>query len=601
MANKRKRDTTDNDSTEKASKKPKVKTKPVCILHSNSVPLKSKPFTTLSSLPGDPKARLLELHRLRDIRLKEDTDSAYRMKDVCDKIPDSIDGLDLETHGYHRACYTKFVSKIDRCKHGKKTSTKPVQKTPSPRKKLPKQTKFPKECIICGKLTKKRKGVTYNAQKGFAAWKHKESGWEKVEEMARVTGRSELYRKVKGVDLFAVEARVHPIPCLSNLQSEYRYKIQPTPTIDPEQKKRASAYNNAYTNVTQVIQDQIIEGKDIISLSYLRDLYVKQLEENGYPNPEYRSEKLMKRLQKDEQLSNLISFTKVPLQIQGCISIWLVYSTAITVEDAIAFAYKLRSAEKFDEVALQLKDIIEKSYKESESKAHPWPPTPDEIKERSSKEVPEFLGDFLRVVLTANKEITCKKTERLIWSIGSDLCRAVTQGRWKLSKHLLLCYAVRHLFRSKNLPNILSRLGHSEPYDFSVELESALAKAIEEHSTYLTPQIICGPGNKVFHTEWDNLNRVTTNVTGSNVVNATGGMMFQEVEEGYTPGTERVLPQFSRKDTKNHKPDVPETLAPKTLYNKVGPKFPENAVFDSPDDTVYKESLLEYYVWLFSR
>ena len=107
------------------------------------------------------------------------------------------------------------------------------------------------------------------------------------------------------------------------------------------------------------------------------------------------------------------------------------------------------------------------------------------------------------------------------------------------------------------------------------------------HSTYLTPQIICGPGKKVFHTDWDNLNRVTTNVTGSNVVNATGGMMFKEVEEGYTPGTERFLPQFSRKDTKNHKPDVPETLAPKTLYNKVGPKFPENAVFDSPDDTVY--------------
>ena len=107
------------------------------------------------------------------------------------------------------------------------------------------------------------------------------------------------------------------------------------------------------------------------------------------------------------------------------------------------------------------------------------------------------------------------------------------------------------------------------------------------------PQIVCGPGNKVFHTEWDNLNRVTTNVEGSNVVNATGCMMFQVVEEGYTPGSERVLTQFSRKDTKNHKPEVPESLAPKTLYSRGGPKF--------PDDTVFKESLLEYYAWLFSR
>ena len=59
MANKRKRDTTDNDSTEKASKKPKVKTKQVCILHSKSVPLKSKPSTTLSSVTGDPNVRLI--------------------------------------------------------------------------------------------------------------------------------------------------------------------------------------------------------------------------------------------------------------------------------------------------------------------------------------------------------------------------------------------------------------------------------------------------------------------------------------------------------------------------------------------------------------
>ena len=96
MANKRKRDTTDNDFTEKASKKPRLKIKQVCILHSKSVPLKSKPFTTLSSVSGGLKVRLTELHRLRDIRLKEDVKSAYRMKDVCDKIPESIDGLDLK-------------------------------------------------------------------------------------------------------------------------------------------------------------------------------------------------------------------------------------------------------------------------------------------------------------------------------------------------------------------------------------------------------------------------------------------------------------------------------------------------------------------------
>ncbi|KAI4813981.1 hypothetical protein KUCAC02_003199 [Chaenocephalus aceratus] len=80
----------------------------------------------------------------------------------------------------------------------------------------------------------------------------------------------------------------------------------------------------------------------------------------------------------------------------------------------------------------------------------------------------------------------------------------------------------RELTFSK-LTTILSRLGHSETYDFSMELETAMAKAFDEMSTNLTPQIITGEGNTVFHSEWDNLNRITTNVHGSNVVNSAGG------------------------------------------------------------------------------
>lgn len=80
-----------------------------------------------------------------------------------------------------------------------------------------------------------------------------------------------------------------------------------------------------------------------------------------------------------------------------------------------------------------------------------------------------------------------------------------------MSKHILLCTTVRHLYRSKQLTAILS-------YDFGLELETAIAKAIDEVSTSLTPQIITGEGNQVFHLEWDNLNKTTTNIHGSLVV-----------------------------------------------------------------------------------
>ena len=59
-----------------------------------------------------------------------------------------------------------------------------------------------------------------------------------------------------------------------------------------------------------------------------------------------------------------------------------------------------------------------------------------------------------------------------------------------------------------------------------------MAKSIDEVETYLTPKIITGEGSAVFHCEWDNLNKITTNVHCSNVVNSAGGIMIQEIKPG---------------------------------------------------------------------
>lgn len=186
-------------------------------------------------------------------------------------------------------------------------------------------------------------------------------------------------------------------------------------------------------------------------------------------------------------------------------------------------------------------------------------------------------------------------------SIGEDLCRAVTNGQWKLSKHMFLCTTVRHLYRSKQLTMILNRLGHCESYDFGLELETAMAKALDEGSTYLTPNIICGKGNAVFHNEWDNLNNITTNIHGSNVVNSAGGIMIQEIMSDATLSTERTLHLYDRSKNRSLKLDTPETIPPVTIYTRESPKFPENGSFLPPDDEVFTASLQEYYVWLMCR
>ena len=55
-----------------------------------------------------------------------------------------------------------------------------------------------------------------------------------------------------------------------------------------------------------------------------------------------------------------------------------------------------------------------------------------------------------------------------------------------------------------------------------------MAMALEDVLSLVTSQIVIGENNEVFHMEWDNLNNVTTNIHGNNVVNHTGGIMIQK-------------------------------------------------------------------------
>ena len=156
---------------------------------------------------------------------------------------------------------------------------------------------------------------------------------------------------------------------------------------------------------------------------------------------------------------------------------------------------------------------------------------------------------------------------------------AVTDGQWKLPKHILLCSTIRHMYRSKKLTIILNKLGHCESYDFGLELETAMAKAIDEVSTCLTPQIITGEGNAIFHCEWDNLNKILTNVHGTNVVNSAGGIMIQETKPGFETTKVRTLPQYDRSNDRSIRVDTPEALPGVHIYTRVGPKLPEGACF----------------------
>lgn len=51
-------------------------------------------------------------HSICDMRLCEPATSPYRMKDICDQIPLTLEGLPLDETGYHQTCYKSFTGKL---------------------------------------------------------------------------------------------------------------------------------------------------------------------------------------------------------------------------------------------------------------------------------------------------------------------------------------------------------------------------------------------------------------------------------------------------------------------------------------------------------
>ena len=116
-------------------------------------------------------------------------------------------------------------------------------------------------------------------------------------------------------------------------------------------------------------------------------------------------------------------------------------------------------------------------------------------------------------------------------SFDQDLCRAVTNGKRKMPKHLLLAESLRHLFRSEELNSLIFRHGHCESYSFILELETAIANSQQLSSLILAPTIVCNP-DFVFRCCWDNFDVIEETYSGSGTTHSAHGLQLQEIPAG---------------------------------------------------------------------
>jgi len=128
-------------------------------------------------------------------------------------------------------------------------------------------------------------------------------------------GMVKLYRRVQNEDLFAVAEQHHP-SCFRSFRTafaNYERGVQRAEgSKDTEHVQMSAAHGKALASVLEYIHTHVIQQNEVLRLTSLRLIYVEELKENGCENSNYRSEKLLKRLQTDP-IKDYIQFTKVKI------------------------------------------------------------------------------------------------------------------------------------------------------------------------------------------------------------------------------------------------------------------------------------------------
>ncbi|KAK5870594.1 hypothetical protein PBY51_003528 [Eleginops maclovinus] len=270
---------------------------------------------------------------------------------------------------------------------------------------------------VLGKTQRCIKFPVYKSKDGTL----KEPTWKRIEPQALEPGLHHLHRMVQDEDLFAREANYHQ-SCRKSFDLNYaNHKrltsrgeaLDTNPVSGTGETPIATAHQMAFNAVLDVIQDVVIRQKKIVQLASLHLAYTQELERNGFPNPEYRNEKLKSKLEKHEG----ITFAKVTAEDKGCITYNLVYNASLSVSDAVAHAYKLESKDKYEYVALLLRGTIQKTFRAS--KTLPWPPTADDLVTSLDNLLPSDLMKFLTLTISGDADMEkCDKTRRLVLSIS---------------------------------------------------------------------------------------------------------------------------------------------------------------------------------------
>ena len=138
-------------------------------------------------------------------------------------------------------------------------------------------------------------------------------------------------------------------------------------------------------------------------------------------------------------------------------------------------------------------------------------------------------------LLTSNPVIKnpSPRVKMLVQSFSQDIIYAVTCGKRKPPKHILLSYGVKTLTGNIEIIQMLNRFGHGVSHSQLEENDTALCLqklAANLYQTTILPGTI--QPNVFTNLAWDNIDRLEETLTGKGTTHRVNGILVQPTVYG---------------------------------------------------------------------
>ena len=461
--------------------------------------------------------------------VRQSQDSENRLDNICSNIPSAFVPAQ---YGYHRSCYQRFtnVSRImKRKKEAPNTSSEFGESSVKRRRVSQHSASTPSrllpadKCLFCDKGRIRKSGKEEHLVKCVT-----KTAEGSIKRAAETKQDEFIVLKIKDIDLVAKEAHYHASCRKSYTRSEERHDVPKKEELGGQADVEA-AHKAAFENLCEHVNASIISGGNVERMSMLRERYLTSILHNNPDcyNPDYKTDKLKSKLVK--RFGSSIQFWQPNYKSE------LVYASDITKGEAIEVAFEAAASEtkRLQEAASILRRAIQVAYAEAEEM--PWPPSADFLVSDNVRR-PSCLEKFLECLLSVKSD-SSENRQRLVTSFAQDICKAVTNGKWTLPKHLLLvCKAI-------------------------VERQSVIASTISPNRSLVT------------HLCWDNLDLTEETPSGAGTTNTAHGTFIQEVSTAKENISESPE-EFDQARTKSRSAKcTSQNIEPCYAKNKVEPNI----------------------------